>query len=104
MVQFNFVNFSQQNESVLIVLARQAGEDSVLWIHLLATMSALKNKNSEVHVWKPPDLVVGPYEQSYPFQGVYSSDWLTEKTFYMWFRSTGWPVHDKIKWQAVPII
>ena len=26
-------------------------------------------------------LILGPYEQSYPFQGAYSSDWLTEKKF-----------------------
>ena len=26
-------------------------------------------------------MILGPYEQSYPFQGAYSSDWLTEKKF-----------------------
>ena len=53
-----------------------------MWIHLVGTYVCLKNnKHSKVHVWKLPDLILGPYEQSYPFQGAYSSDWLTEKTF-----------------------
>ena len=49
---------------------------------LLAPMSVFKkNKNSKVLVWKPPYLILGPYEQFYPFQGAYASDWLTEKKF-----------------------
>ena len=53
--------------------------DSSCW-HLCQSFFLIK-KNSKVHVLKPPYLILGPYEQSYPFQGAYSSDWLTEKQF-----------------------
>ena len=50
---------------------------------LLAPVSVerKKNRKSKVHVQKPSDLILGPCEQSYPFQGTYFSDWLTEKKF-----------------------
>ena len=57
-----------------------------------------KHKNSKVHVLKPPYLILGPYEQFYPFQGAYSSDWLTEKKFSCGVGAlTGWQVHGKIE-------
>ena len=74
--------------------------DSSCWHLCLFLNYYYNNKHSKVPIWKLQDLILGFYEQSYPFQEAYSSDWLTEKKF-----SCGLgPVHEKIKRLAVPII